>query len=423
MNLNVSLRRLAVVVGCALAASTIANSPAQAAEVEVLHWWTSGGEAKSVEELKRLLAQQGFGWRDFAVQGGGGDAAMNALKARVAAGKPPTAAQIKGPAIQEWGRKGVLANLDDVAAAGDWDVKLPRTIGAQMKVDGHWAAVPVNVHRVNWLWINRDLLKKVGGRVPDTWDQFFALADRFKAAGVVPVAHGGQPWQDLTTFEVVVLGVGGADFYRQSFVAMAPAAWRSPTMAKAIETYRRIKPYTDKESAGRDWNKATEMVIKGQAGMQFMGDWAKGEFLAAGKKPESDFVCTAAPGTWNAYIYNIDSFTMFKLRDPQAVAGQKVLASTIMSAGFQETFNRNKGSIPVALGANMAGFDYCARESSGYFVAASLANSLVPSFAHKMAQSEERVAAVQAIVARLWDEDSYASAKGLADLAAVAESH
>ncbi|MEP6505373.1 MAG: ABC transporter substrate-binding protein [Betaproteobacteria bacterium] len=423
MNLNVSLRRIAVVVGCALAATTLATFPAQAAEVEVLHWWTSGGEAKSVEELKRLLAQQGFGWRDFAVQGGGGDAAMNALAARVAAGKPPTAAQIKGPAIQEWGRKGVLANLDDVAAAGDWDVKLPRTIGAQMKVDGHWAAVPVNVHRVNWLWINRDLLKKVGGRVPDTWEQFFALADRFKAAGVVPVAHGGQPWQDLTTFEVVVLGVGGADFYRQAFVAMAPAAWRSPTMTKAIETYRRIKSYTDKEAAGRDWNKATEMVIKGQAGMQFMGDWAKGEFLAAGKKPESDFVCTAAPGTWNAYIYNIDSFAMFKLQDPQAVAGQKALASTIMSPGFQEIFNRNKGSIPVALGANMAGFDYCARESSGYFVAASLANSLVPSFAHKMAQSEERVGAVQAIVARLWDEDGYATAKGQADLAAVAEPH
>ncbi len=67
-------------------------------------------------------------WRDFAVPGGGGDAAMNALHARVDAGKPPTAAQIKGPAIQDWGRKGVLADLDDVAAAGDWDVKLPRTI-------------------------------------------------------------------------------------------------------------------------------------------------------------------------------------------------------------------------------------------------------------------------------------------------------
>jgi len=401
----------------------LAASAAQAADVEVLHWWTSGGEAKSVEALKQMLKQQGIGWHDFAVQGGGGDAAMGVLKTRVDAGHPPTAAQIKGPAIQEWGRKGVLANLDDVAALGNWDVKLPRTIAAQMKVDGHWAAVPVNVHRVNWLWINRDLLRKVGGRVPDTWDQFFSLADRFKAAGVVPLAHGAQPWQDLTTFEVVTLGVGGPEFYRKTFVAMEAAEWRSATMTKVIETFRRLKPYTDAGAAGRDWNKATEMVIKGQAGMQFMGDWAKGEFLAAGKKPESDFVCTAAPGTWNAYIYNIDSFAMFKLQDAQAVTGQKALATTIMSGEFQEIFNRNKGSIPVALGANMNGFDYCARESSGYFVAASLANSLVPSFAHKMAAPEARVAAVQAVVARLWDEDGYPLAQAQADLVAAAAPH
>src|SRR6185312_10832858 len=192
-----------------------------------------------------------------------------------------------------------------------------------------------------------------------------------------------------------VLGVGGPEFYRKTFVAMEPAEWRSPVMTKAIETFRRLKPYTDTQAAGRDWNKATEMVIKGQAGMQFMGDWAKGEFLAAGKKPESDFVCTAAPGTWSAYIYNIDSFAMFRLQDAQAVAGQKALATTIMSGEFQEIFNRNKGSIPVAL-----------------------ANSLVPSFAHKMAAPEARVAAVQAVVAKLWDEDSYPVAQAQADLVA-----
>ena len=168
MILNISLRRWAVVGACALVASALSSPAAQAANVEVLHWWTSGGEAKSVEELKRMLAVQGVTWKDFAVAGGGGDAAMNALKVRVDAGNPPTAAQIKGPAIQEWGRKGVLANLDDVASLGNWDVKLPRTIAAQMKVDGHWAAVPVNVHRVNWLWINKAALDKAGGKVPTT---------------------------------------------------------------------------------------------------------------------------------------------------------------------------------------------------------------------------------------------------------------
>ena len=420
MNLNVFARRASAVAASVVLACAW-SAPARAAgEVEVLHWWTSGGEAKSVEELKRLLGQQGVTWRDFGVQGGGGDAAMNALKARVDAGHPPTAAQIKGPAIQEWGRKGVLANLDDVATAENWDIKLPRTIADQMKVDGHWAAVPVNVHRVNWLWINKELMVKVGGRTPETWDQFFSLADRFQKAGVVPLAHGGQPWQDLTIFEVVVLGVGGPDFYRQVFMKMDAAALRGDTMSHSIDIYRRIKTYTDKGAPGRDWNVATSMVIKGQAGMQIMGDWAKGEFFAAGKKPVADFVCTATPGSWNSYDYNVDSFAMFKLTAQAAVSGQKALASTIMSPAFQEIFNLNKGSIPVALGANMSSFDHCGRESSGYFVAASLANSLVPSFAHKMAQPDARVAAVQAVVAKLWDDDSYPKARAMEDLVAAA---
>jgi glucose/mannose transport system substrate-binding protein len=420
MNLRMTARRTGAVLARLCLAGFLFAPVARAADVEVLHWWTSGGEARSVDELRRMLAQQGFGWRDFAVSGGGGDAAMQALHERVAAGHPPAAAQIKGPAIQEWGRKGVLANLDDVAAAGNWDVKLPHTIAEQMKVDGHWAAVPVNVHRVNWLWINRDLLRQVGGHTPDNWDQFFALADRFRKLGVVPLAHGGQPWQDLTTFEAVVLGIGGPAFYRQAFVQMDPAALRSETMARAIETFRRLKAYTDPGAPNREWSQATAMVIKGQAAMQIMGDWAKGEFLAAGKKPETDFICTATPGTWTSFDYNIDSFAMFRLNDAQAIAGQRALATTIMSPAFQELFNLNKGSIPVALGANMTSFDHCARESSAYFVASSLANTLVPSFAHKMAQSEGHVAAVQAIVARLWDDASYPTTTAMADLAAAA---
>jgi glucose/mannose transport system substrate-binding protein len=53
------------------------------------------------------------------------------------------------------------------------------------------------------------------------------------------------------------------------------------------------------------------MVIQGKAAMQFMGDWAKGEFTVAGKKPGSDYIFAAAPGTDKAFTFNIDSFGMF----------------------------------------------------------------------------------------------------------------
>ena len=50
------------------------------------------------------------------------------------------------------------------------------------------------------------------------------------------VAHGGQPWQDTTVFETVVLGVGGADFYNKSLVKLDQAALTGPTMIKAFDT-------------------------------------------------------------------------------------------------------------------------------------------------------------------------------------------
>lgn len=415
-----SLPRQCVIRSAALAAALLAGS-VQAGEVEVLHWWTSGGEAKSIQELQRLLGQQGHKWRDFAVVGGGGDQALEVLQQRVAAKKPPSAAQIKGPAIQEWGKKNVLSNLDDVAAEQQWDVQLPKVVADAMKYNGHYVAVPVNVHRINWLWVNREALTKVGGRTPQTWDDFFSLAERLKKAGIVPVAHGNQSWQNFTTFEIAVLGVGGADFYRSALIQLDTKALSSDTMMKALTTFRRIKGYTDAGATNRDWNKATAMVIKGEAAMQFMGDWAKGEFLAAGQKPLQDFYCTSAPGTSRAFIFNIDSFAMFNLTDPSAIAAQKAMARTIMKAEFQSIFNLNKGSIPVGTAVNLDKFDHCAQESSAYFVATSMINSLVPSVAHKMALPAAQEAALQNAVHTIWNQDNLSNEDAIAMLVKAAK--
>src|SRR5204863_3605289 len=338
------------------AAGLLGATLAHAGEVEVLHWWTSGGEAKAASSLKATMQAKGHVWKDFAVAGGGGDSAMTVLKSRVVSGNAPAAAQIKGPSIQEWGAEGVLANLDDVAKANNWDALLPKVVSDVMKYKGNYVAVPVNVHRVNWLWANPEALKKANAKMPTNWDEFFVTAEALKKAGIIPVAHGGQNWQDFTTFESVALGVGGADFYKKALVQLDAASMKSPTMEKVLTTFKKVKTYTDKNAPGRDWNLATAMVIKGEAGMQLMGDWAKGEFLAAGKVPGKDFACVPAPGSAKSYTYNVDSFALFKLKDPANQKAQQDLATAIMSPEFQEVFNLNKGSIPVRLGMKLDKF-------------------------------------------------------------------
>ena len=406
----------------ALAVGLAAAMSASAGEVEVLHYWTSGGEAKSAAELKKIMQSKGHTWRDFAVAGGGGDSAMTVLKSRVISGNPPSAAQTKGPAIQEWASEGVLANMDTLAKAEKWDDLLPKVVADVMKYKGAYVAAPVNVHRVNWMWGSSEALKKAGvAAMPKTWDEFFAAADKLKAAGLVPVAHGGQNWQDFTTFESVVLGVGGPKFYQDALVKLDDKAINSDTMKKSLETFRRIKGYTDPGAPGRDWNLATAMLIQGKAGFQLMGDWAKGEFLAAGKAPGKDFLCAAAPGSANAFTFNVDSFILFKLKDAAAQKAQSDLASAIMSPAFQEVFDLNKGSIPVRAGQPMDKFDDCAKASAKDFVDTAKSGGLVPSAAHGMAIAPATEGAIKDVVSQFWNDDKVSVADAMKKIAAAAK--
>ncbi|MBS0125944.1 ABC transporter substrate-binding protein [Thetidibacter halocola] len=376
------IRRISAL--CAVLALTSGGVAQADGTAEVLHWWTSGGEAKAVGTLKEAFEAQGGTWIDSPIAGGGGDAAMTALRARVVAGNPPTAVQLKGPGIQEWAEQGALNDVQAVASAENWDSVLPPALASIMKYDGNYVAAPVNIHRVDWIWANPEALAKAGVEaMPTTWEEFNAAADKLMAAGITPLAHGGQPWQDATLFEDVVLGVGGADFYRKALVELDQDALKSDMMVASFDQLRKLRGYVDPNFPGRDWNLATAMVMRGEAAFQIMGDWAKGEFLAAGKVPGTDFLCAPTPG--NGYVLNSDSFTFFKVSGDDNLKGQQVLASLIMSPEFQKTFNLAKGSIPARTDVPLDEFDTCAQRSHADLLAAIESNALVPSMAHEMA--------------------------------------
>jgi glucose/mannose transport system substrate-binding protein len=330
---------------------------------------------------------------------------MTALKSRVVAGNPPTAAQVKGPQIQEWAKLGVLTNIDDVAQAEGWDALVPKVVADIMKYEGHWVAVPVNVHRINWMWCNPEVFKKAGAQYPRTWDDFFAACEKIKQAGFIPVAFGGQPWQEATVWESIVAGVGGPGFYQSALVKADEEALESPNMVKAMEIFKKIKPYTDKNAPGRDWNLATAMVIKGEAAMQFMGDWAKGEFTAAGKMPGKDYDALTAPDTNDVFLFNVDSFIMFEVKDPEAQKAQKAMARLILSPEFQVAFNVSKGSIPVRSGISQEPFDAVAVASMEDFEATALNGGLLPSMAHEMAVSPAVRGAMFDVITNFYNSD------------------
>src|SRR5690554_6861723 len=241
---RISLKNAQKTVIAAALAGTMATS-AIAGEVEVLHWWTSGGEARAISVLKEMVESEGHTWKDFAVAGGGGENAMTVLRARAVSGNPPASAQIKGLEIQEWGDLGFLATLDNVANSEGWDSVLPPVVSDVMKHEGSYVAVPVNVHRVNWMWVNPSALERAGASVPTTMAELWETADKLKAAGITPIAHGGQAWQDATTFESIALSVGGPEFFERAFVQHDQAALTGADMLKTFEEFRKVRDYID----------------------------------------------------------------------------------------------------------------------------------------------------------------------------------
>ncbi len=387
-----AISRLATVVSLASLFPLSALAADSKGTVEVVHWWTSGGEKAAVDVLRAQVEKDGFTWKDGAVAGGGGATAMTVLKSRAVAGNPPGAAQIKGPDIQEWASTGLLDTdaLSGVAKDEKWDSLLSKKVSDTVKFEGKYVAVPVNIHRVNWLWINPEVFKKAGiAKAPTTLEEFYAAGDKLKAAGFIALAHGGQPWQDSTVYEDVVLSVMGPEGFKKAFVDLDEKTLTGAEMVKAFTELKKVATYMDPNRAGRDWNVAAADVIGGKAGMQMMGDWAKSEWTAAHKVAGKDYECVPFPGTQNAFTYNIDSLAMFKQKDANTTAAQQDLAKVALGVDFQKVFSLNKGSIPVRTDMlndmNKYGFDSCAQTAAKDFLADDKTGGLQPSMAHNMA--------------------------------------
>ena len=361
------------------------SAPVAASQVEVLHWWTSGGEAKAVEVLKSEWTKQGNQWNDFAVQGGGGKSAMTVLKSRALAANPPEAAHLKGYELKEWAGLGFLRDLSPMAEHLGWYAKMPPMVRATLSQSDALMAVPTGIHRVNWLWLNRKVFERNKLTPPTDWAQFVTVADQLKKRGITPLAIGNEPWQLAVLFETVALGEGGKEFYRKAFLEQDSATLTGPDMVRVLTRFQQLRAYVPQKYAGLKWHQATNLLESGGAAMQVMGDWVKGELSAGNYRPGEDIACLPSPGSAGLFSYNLDSIAMFKQRDPAQLQAQGELAQLLMTPTFQAEFNRVKGSIPALTNPDMSKFDRCAVRSYQDFLLAEKQDNLLPSMAEGMA--------------------------------------
>ena len=377
-------------------------------QLEIFSWWTTGGEAAGLLKLFELYNQKfpDVEIINATVAGGAGFEAKPALKARMLGGDPPDSFQVHmgHELIDTWVTTGYMEPLDDLYKQEGWEAVFPKGVLEIVSYDGHYWSVPVNIHRSNVLWYNKKVFEANGWKPPETFDEFFALAEQMKAKGITPLALGDVGiWASTHLFEVILAGTMGPEKYKGLWTGQTD--WNGPEVKQALETMAKMLEYVNPDHSALSWDQANDLVIQGKAGMTIMGDWVDADNLAKGFQDSG----WAPPGTKGIFIALSDTFGLPKgaPHREQAIEWLRICGS---KAG-QEAFNPLKGSICAR--------NDCNPELFGPYLKTAMddwaKDAIVPSLAHGAAASESWVTMINDVMtAFVTDKDVAKAQAGLA---------
>ena len=340
------------------ATAIVAASSASATDLEVMHWWTSGGEAAAVKEFADAFNATGNTWVDAAIAGG--DNARPVMISRIVGGDPMGAFQFNhGRQAEELIEAGLLRDITDIAEAEGWtDLVNPPSLLASCTVDGRVYCAPVNIHSWQWLWVSHKAYEDAGVPVPTNWSEFVAAAPALEAAGKIPMAMGQQGWQQAGAFSVLIASLLPSEIYNSVYGDKDTDVAGGEQVASVFQAAANARSMAAKSTV-QNWNDATALVIKGEAGGQIMGDWAQGEMAVANVTAGQDYSCLPGLGVNPRLSTGGDAFYFPVLSDDAQIAAQTELAKLMLSPDTQVAFNLKKGSLPVRGDVNLDAANDC----------------------------------------------------------------
>jgi glucose/mannose transport system substrate-binding protein len=330
-------------------------------DLEVMHWWTSGGEAAAVAEFAKAFDATGNHWVDAAIVGG--EAARAVMVSRLTGGDPPGAFQFNhGRQAEELIEAGLLRDITDIAEAQGWkDVVNPSTLLDACTVDGRIYCAPVNIHSWQWLWVSHKAFEDADLAIPTNWAEFAAAAPALEAAGKIPLAMGTQGWQQAGAFNVMMATLVPQEVFLGVYKDKNPEVAGGEEVATVFKAAADARAMAAKSTV-ENWNDATNLVITGQAGGQIMGDWAQGEFAVAEQVAGTDYSCLPGLGVTEVLTTGGDAFYFPVLKDEAQIAAQGALAALLLEPATQVAFNLKKGSLPIRGDIDMSTANDCMKK-------------------------------------------------------------
>jgi glucose/mannose transport system substrate-binding protein len=334
---------------------------AEGMAVDVVHFWVSKSEAAALDVYRKAWAAAGNQWVDMPAENK--VAVQRVVSDRIANGYAPAVMQWNAnEGSRELPEMGIVLDIDDVAQADHWRDVIPATVFDRISSKGKVYFAPTNIHAENWLWTSTAALAEAGAKTPQTWDELFDAADKIQATGRRAIALGGARWEVSLIFNDIVYHKFGPEGYARLMSGDAELV-QDPRMIEALDMLLRLSDYVEpiEQRKNKTWADATAAVGQGKAGMQFMGDWAKGELAARGYSVDKDFDCSLVPGTSIAYFMVIDAFA-FPLTNREGTAqAQQAFARMVLDRDNQVAFSRIKGSLPVRTDVDPSGLDRCGK--------------------------------------------------------------
>jgi glucose/mannose transport system substrate-binding protein len=369
-------------------------------KLEVLSYWTSGGEAAALDSLFAVYHKQHPDVEIVNATVVGGEAARSVLHTRLTGGNPPDTWQSHPgwELLGDYVEHGYCEPVTDLYKGDDWDKAFPKALVNLITKDGKIYAVLAGIHRGNVLWYNKKLLDKNGIKVGEkmTFDEFFAACDKLKAAGIPALGVGDSGiWASALLFENTLLGVVGAEGWTDLFAGKMQ--WNDPKVKEAMKLFAKMQDYLNPDHSTLSWDQAVKALMEGKVAFNSMGDWADGEFLKAQMKEKEDFGWVSYPGTDGSFIIVADGFTLAK-GAPHPEASLAWLKS-IGSKESQEAFNPLKGSIPARIDVDRSKFDAYHRWSMDSFASDKLLPGCVAGEAAPAAFKKALIDAVAAFIA------------------------
>ncbi|MFQ3787253.1 ABC transporter substrate-binding protein [Halomonas sp. A29] len=386
------------------AASANAATPPTDYTIDIVHYWISKSETTAIDVYRDAWTRAGNHWVDLPADN---EAALKRIVSeRIANGYPPAVTQWNLDArASELPDFGVVQDIEAVAQQDRWRDLLPFFVLDLITHQEKVYFAPSNIHLENWLWSSRKILDELGLSQPETWEEIFAAAKRIEAAGYPAIALGSAPWEVALIFHNIMYATLGAEGYSSVFSGDMEAVLDS-RMLEALDLFRRVSHFVEPLDVrmGRTWAEASRMIGRGDAGMQIMGDWAKGELISLGYTADQDFGCSFIPGTATAYFMAIDGFAFPLTTRPGTTEAQYAFARVVLDPDNQVAFSRQKGSLPARTDIDPVELDRCGQLGLQRIRDESHHNGM-----HSRALPSHVMAAWIGVLAEFFDDDTISS--------------